>query len=135
MLLEYQDIFIKELDPKQHFNDSPMNMNLPTDYAFFMFGRHRATPIHWREQIDRDHDKLMREGVIAKWTKDEPPRYLSPAHFMEKRRKPGDPLKLRIVVDLRVLNLNVRWLGTSIPTSLKIRKQIKPTSKFFCCKN
>ena len=97
----------------------------------FMCGRPCPSPLQWQDQINRDIEKLLREGVITRWTKSEPPRYLSPAHFVEKRRKPGDPLKLRMVIDLRVLNKNVKRPGTSIPSSLYLWKQIKATSKFF----
>ena len=63
-------------------------------------------PLHWKDQIDKDLDRLVREGVIARLNKEEPQSYMSPAHFVEKRRKPGDLLKLRMVVDLHVLNSN-----------------------------
>ena len=61
----------------------------------------------------------------------EPPHYLSPAYFVEKIQKLGDLLKLQIVVDLHILNSNVRRQGTYIPLSLEIWKQIKDTSKYF----
>ena len=88
LLLEYQDIFVHELNPEQHFMAPPMMVDLVDETACFMCGRPTPSPLHWQEQINRDIDKLLREEVIAKWTKTEPPRYLSPAHFVEKRRKP-----------------------------------------------
>ena len=82
LLLEYQVIFMDELDPQQHVIAPPMTVDLRDETATFMCGQSMATPIHWQDQINRDIEKLLREVIITKRTKNEPPHYLSPAHFV-----------------------------------------------------
>ena len=74
---------------------------------------------------------MEESGIIRKYDREEPPRYLSPAHWVEKKSLPGEDLKLRLVCDLRQLNKNIKRPGSSCPTSLEIWKRIKHDSKFF----
>ena len=99
-----------------------MNVDLIDNSLTFMFGCHQCSPVHWEDTIYMDLQKLIREGVIAKWTRDEAPQYLSPPKWVEKWKKLRDPLKLWLMTNLHILNINTRRLSMLFPSCLEIWK-------------
>ena len=86
----------------------------------FFTCRPRQNPLHWKEKVKKEVQKLIKQGVIERIPANECALWLSPASFVAKNKKEE---KLRIVCDLRNLNKCIKDDCSIFPPSLQTRQE------------
>ena len=77
----------------------PMDVRLKENYQPFICKKPRPSPLHWKEHINKEIAKLLREGVIE-WLHGRKATFVSPAHWVPKNK---EETRFRLVTNLRCL--------------------------------
>ena len=78
----------------------PMDMELTVGAKPFFACRPRKNPLHWKERVKKEVQKLIRQGVIERISANKAAQWISPAGFVAKDEKEE---KMRLVCNLRNL--------------------------------
>ena len=82
-----------------------MDVELQAGAKLFFARRPRKNPLHWKEKVKKEVQKLIKQGVIERIPVNEAAQRISPAGFMAKDEKEE---KLRLVCNLRNLTKSVK---------------------------
>ena len=96
----YQDVLVEELESAQMVTCPPMDVELTMGAKPFFACRPRKNPLHWKEKVKKEIQKLIRQGVIERIPANEAAQWINPAGFVAKDEKEE---KLHLVCDLRNL--------------------------------
>ena len=61
----YSNVLVEELKTGEKMYTPPMEVRLREGYQGFICKKPRATPLHWKEHINKEIAKLLREGVSS----------------------------------------------------------------------
>ena len=128
LLREFSDVFTEKLpDNLDQISTIPkMTVNVKKDFTPFLSTRTTPVPLHYRDEMNKELDRLISQGVIERFTGT--PRCLSPVHWVKKK---SAELKLCLVIDLRNLNSQVERSFSKVPSVQDTWLKIAPDSKFF----
>ena len=126
---EFEDVLVEELDSEQVVRCPPMDVELLPGSKPFFARRPRKNPLHWKEKVKKEVQKLIKQGVIERIPANECALWISPAGFIAKDKKEE---KLRLVCDLRNLNKSIKDDCSIFPTPNEVMTSLKSSSKFFC---
>ena len=76
---EYSDVLVDELQPQERLKVPDMTVTLKPGTKPFFCTRARPVPIHWKESMENEKKKLLREGTIKRCNGNQIP-WCSPAH-------------------------------------------------------
>ena len=119
---------MEELDSEQVVRCPPMDVELLPGSKPFFAQRPRKNPLHWKEKVKKEVQKLIKQGVIERIPANECALWISPAGFVAKDKKEE---KLRLVCDLRNLNKSIKDDCSIFPTPNEVMTSLKSSSKFF----
>merc|ERR1712089_58062 len=129
LCLRYEDVLVEEIPPGRRMYCPEMDIRMKPEYTPFICKKPHPTPLHWKPHIDREIEKLLREGTIQKAHGQEV-TFCSPAHWVPKDK---NETRFRLVTDLRKLNDSVIPETSTFPTAAKVMSQVKASSKWFIC--
>merc|ERR1712105_274002 len=124
---EFEDVILDELTPTDKIKAPPMGITLEPGYKPSFIKKRKQIPIHWWAAVNKEKEKLIREGIIKKFT--DTPAFISAAKWVPKK----DPDKFRLCVDLRKLNEASVKMSSVFPTSMEVWQNLKPESEYFYC--
>ena len=64
--IEYQDVLVKELESAQMVTCPTMDVELTMGAKPFFAQRPRKKPLHWKEKVKKELQKLIKQGVIER---------------------------------------------------------------------
>merc|ERR1712112_469756 len=104
-----------------------MDVQLKENYQPYICKKPRPSPIHWQEYIDKEVNKLLREGIIER-AHGRKTTFCSPAHWVAKNK---EETRFRLFTDLRKLNEAVIPDTSIFPTPARVMAQVNPASTWF----
>ena len=81
---EFQDVLVEELERGQMITCPPMDVELTVGAKPFFARRPRKNPLHWKERVKKEVQKLIKQGVIERIPANEAAQWISPAGFVAK---------------------------------------------------
>ena len=102
-----------------------MGITLTLDYKPSFIKKKKKVLLHWRAQVNEEQAKLIREGIIEKFT--DPPAFISSARWVEKNKQG----RYCLVVDLRKQNEASVKLASVIPTLMEVWHNLAHDSEYF----
>ena len=123
----YSDVLVDELKAGEKIFCPEMEIRLKEGYKGYICRKPRAVPFHWRKHIDREIQKLLREGIIER-ANGRHLTFVSPAHWVPKNK---DESRFRLVTDLRKLNDSVIPDTSVFPSPARVMSMVKAKSSWF----
>ena len=102
-----------------------MGITLEPNYKPAFIKKKKQVPLHWKASVNKEKEKLIREGIIEKFT--DPPSFISLARWVEKKEVD----RFRLVVNLRCLNEASVKLASVFPTSMEVWQNLSHDSEYF----
>ena len=84
---EFQDILVEELGSEEMITHPPMDVELTLGAKPFFTRRPRKNPLHWKERVKKEIQKLIKQGVIKRIPANEAVQWINPAGFVAKDEK------------------------------------------------
>ena len=121
---EFENVLVTELTPEDRIQCPQQELKVKEGVAPHFAKRPRQSPLHWKDKIEEEKKKLIREGVIQRVV-GEQPLWVSPAGFVAKDKTEE---KLRLVCDLYELNAATKGNTSVNPTSSQVMEALDPDS-------
>ena len=87
LCMEFQDVLVEELESAQQVTCPPMDVELQGGAKLFFARRPIKNPLHWKEKVKKEVQKLIKQGVIECIPANEAAQWISPAGFIAKDDK------------------------------------------------
>merc|ERR1712055_344271 len=87
-------------------------------------------PAYLRDAADRELNRMVAGGLLEKV--EDYSETVSRGFFVEKKCKPGEEVKVRLVADFRGVNLKLQRPEYPLDNSSSILKRLNPQHKYFC---
>ena len=120
---EYSDVFNEFVDRDRVMDTEPMKIELRSDKTVIPIyvANPRQIPLHWRHEAKSLLTTMIDAGILRPVTS--PRTWCSPVCFV--RKGDGEPLKLRLTNDFRVLNSMVLRVPHPFPSVKEIKQNIR----------
>merc|ERR1712082_328171 len=131
--MDFNRVFKEDLTIEDRINMDPVKVQLVEDHENIQVFHPKACneiPAYLRRAADKELERMLAGGLLEKV--EDYSETVSRGFFVEKKCKPGEEVKVRLVADFRGVNLKLQRPEYLMDNSSSILKHLNLQHRYFC---